>query len=131
MLPHAFPFRFAETVHEGRVAVSLSADAHWGRDGHPYPGTLAVEILAQAAILLLPGPESGDGGTAKAGQEGEALLAGIDGAEIRAPLLPGERLWARLELDRRLGRLVKARGTLERDSGEEVARAGLLLAVGG
>ena len=84
---------------------------------------MAVEILAQAAAVVLPGEE---------GNPRSAWLAGIDGAQFERPLVAGDRLLARAQLEGRFGRLVKARGELRDErSGTLVASASLLLAMDG
>jgi 3-hydroxyacyl-[acyl-carrier-protein] dehydratase len=116
VLPHAYPFRLVEKRGE-EVRVVVSADAHWSRGG-ALPAVLALEILAQAALVQLGG--EGDGG--------RGLLAGVDGAEFRGRLRPGDRLVARTRVAGGFGRMVKVAATLEREDGGAVASAELLLA---
>ncbi len=128
-LPHAFPFRFISSLRSGRPETALSAgDAlPWrGRPEGPFPLSLALEMMAQAALATL----AGDRG---AGEEGRtAHLAGVNGARLLAPLEApieaGDRLSARAELAGRFGALVKVTCALERDD-ETVAEAELLLAL--
>lgn len=108
------------------MEVVLSAGGAWWRGPHSPLRALALEILAQAAIVVLGQGEGGPKGGPKGG-----LLAGIDRAVFRGDLLPGERLEARLELRGRFGRLVKVAGSLSRPGGETVVEADLLLALEG
>lgn len=121
MLPHEYPFRLVERRRGEAVVVSLTVDASWCRGAGAYPAVLALEILAQAAILALPEADAG----------GRGLLAGIDNARFLAPLEPGDELLARLELAGRFGRLIKVSGTLEDAQGRRLVEAGLLLALDG
>ena len=130
MLPQRYPFRLVERVEreegEAVVVVALSADATVlrGAGGADCSLSLAVEILAQSALLLL-------GGAAGAGDQaaGAAFLGGIDEARLLAPLVPGDRLRAYAAVAGRLGAMVKLATRLERD-GERVAEAALLLVRG-
>ena len=96
----------------------LSANSDLGRGPEGMPRVLAIEILAQAAILLLPDLAGA----------GRGLLAGVDDASLQAPLLPGDTLSARIEVVGKFGALVKVRGTLAGDDGHEVASTTLMLA---
>lgn len=125
MLPHAFPFRLVETQEGGGVVVTLSAGGTWWRGRQGPPAVLALEILAQAAILVLARGDGQEGSR----QEGRGLLAGVDRASFHRPLSPGDRLDARVELRGRFGRLVKVTGSLIRQDGEVVTEADLLLAL--
>lgn len=124
MLPHRFPFRLVDRVEGGRVRVALTTDAVWLRGSEGYPAALAVEILAQSAILLLPETTSGGG---------KGLLAGIDGAAFHASPAPGDVLSIEIRQTGRFGTVVRVEGTITRRSGrgdeeEPVAEAALLLA---
>jgi hypothetical protein len=119
MLPHAFPFRLVEGRRADRVGVRVAADGAVLRGEDLASPALAVEILAQAALLLL-------------GEEGggeEVYLAGVDGAECPAPLAAGQLLQAGARVVGRLGSMVKVEAWLEREDASPVARAGLLLIV--
>ena len=102
--------------------LALSAGAVWGRGETPYPGALVIEMLAQAAILLLESPTAGAAGTAGT----QALLAGVEDFELHEPPRPGQRLLATAEVLARFGGTVKVGGRLEAD-GRELATAALLL----
>src|SRR5512135_671755 len=69
-LPQRYPFRLVEQVRGERVVALLTVDGHWLRDAPALPPALALEMMAQAAHLLL----AEDAGAA-------VFLAGIDGAE--------------------------------------------------
>jgi 3-hydroxymyristoyl/3-hydroxydecanoyl-(acyl carrier protein) dehydratase len=84
---------------------------------------LAVEVMAQAALLVLGSAVDGDEAA------GGGLLAGLDTVTLHAPLRPGDRLRAQAELLARMGPLVKVRCALRR--GEAlVVEGSLLLALG-
>jgi hypothetical protein len=126
MLPHAFPFRLVEGGRADRVDVRVTGDAAIMRGEPTASPALAVEILAQAALLLLGEQAGGEAGA------GAVYLAGVDGAECPAPLVAGERLAAGARIVGRFGGMVKVEAWLEREAGAEagpVARAGLLLVV--
>lgn len=119
MLPHEFPFRLVDLQRGEAASASLTANANWLRGGEGLPSALLIEILAQAAILLLP--ETGEGG--------RGLLAGIDQAQFgETPLRPGERLEVRVERAGHFGRLAKVSGSIRSSAGELVCQASLLLA---
>ena len=105
--------------------LALSAGAAWGRGETPYPATLVIEMLAQAAIVLLGNaPTASDGPAANR----SALLAGVEDFVLLEPPRPGQRLLATAELQARFGGTVKVAGRLEAD-GREAATAALLLVV--
>jgi 3-hydroxymyristoyl/3-hydroxydecanoyl-(acyl carrier protein) dehydratase len=110
---------------DGSVVVRLTASAVWSRDAAAWPAVLAIEILAQAAAVVLaegPGAASLEGG--------RGWLAGVDEARFERPLSAGGTLRASFAVEGRFRRMVKARGELRDErSGETVATAGLLLAM--
>lgn len=116
ILPHRFPFELADCRAGERVILSLSAGAVWGRGETPYPGPLVIEMLAQAAILLLADAAAGS----------RAVLAGVEDFALREPPRPGQRLLATAELQGRFGGTFKIGGRLEAE-GRELATAALLL----
>lgn len=110
MIPHRFPFRFFETPEsqgEG-VLIRVTGGGWWSRGG-PIPSFLALEMVAQASIVVLseelPATPAGD----------RVLLAGVQGASFHDPLRPGDTLRARVTLDARFGRILKVTGSLERE----------------
>ncbi len=119
-------------VRSGKPEILPSAgDAlPWrGRALGPYPLTLAVEAMAQAALALLGnlGNAGPDGGG-----ERSAHLAGVNEARLLAPIEgpieSGDRLTAYADLAGRFGPMVKVECHLDRDE-ERVAEAELLLAL--
>jgi acyl dehydratase len=121
----------------------LTASAAWNHDAGAWPAVLAIEILAQAAAVVLA-QEAGDGDPAS----GRGWLAGVDEARFLQPLAPGMTLRARVSVEGRFGRMVKVRGELLSEpagetagqvegqveghsAGQTVASAGLLLAMEG
>lgn len=97
----------------------LTANAAWVRGERALPGWLGLEVLAQAAICLLPSLLEGSGG---------GLLAGIDQAVFHAPLAVGEVMLAEIEVLGRFAQLVKVAGKLRLETGEPRLTAELLLA---
>lgn len=141
ILPHRYPFLLVDSVEEDeegrRVAVLVLSTSAVTRGRRPpeLPAVLAVEILAQASLVLGAPDDAGDASD-DSDEEGRepGLLAGIDDAAFdeeltRRPLAPGDRLRARTEIRGSFGRLTKVQGVLERD-GRRVAEATLLLASG-
>ena len=127
MLPHGFPFRL---VDRGDAAAGLpllwTVNGALDRGAGELPPTLAIEMMAQAALVLL----AREGGAGAAGESaGAGLLAGVEGVVFHAPLRPGDRLEAHATLAGRFGRLVKVRTRLERE-GAAVVEGELLLALG-
>lgn len=88
------------------------------------PFGIALEILAQGALVAFADPADADG----PGPVARGLLAGIDEAELHAPIVPGDELRIEVEVLGRFGPLLKARASLVDDSGRPRASASLLLA---
>ena len=127
MIPHRYPFRFvAERDPAGGLPILCSAGDR-AHGGERYPGFLGIEMLAQASILLL-GDYEGSPGLPEPAPEAfrNVRLGGIQEAEFRDELHPGDLLVARARVEGRLGTTLKVAGTLERD-GRTVLRASLLL----
>ncbi len=118
MLPHEFPFRLVETRPDGRTFARLTTGASWARDAAAYPDAWGIEILAQAAIVLLP----------HEGEGGRGLLAGVDDARYYQRGQAGDTLRIELERKGQFGRLVKVSGRLLLDDETVVMEADLLLA---
>ena len=125
MLPHAYPFALLDRLADGGIGVLVTAGAAQLRGGGELPASLAVEVMAQAALVALA-PEAGEGGGTA--QQGGGLLAGLDTVSFHAPLRAGDLLRAEATLVGRMGPLVKVRCELRRD-GELVVEGGLLLAL--
>jgi 3-hydroxymyristoyl/3-hydroxydecanoyl-(acyl carrier protein) dehydratase len=130
-LPHAYPFRFVEPSGDRAPELAPSAgDAlPWKGDPRgPYPLSLAVEAMAQAALAALPQQGGGEPGA-------QVYLAGIEDARLLAEIHAGDRLAASAELLSRFGPAIKVRCRLKRPSsdsaetGVTVAEATLLLAL--
>jgi 3-hydroxymyristoyl/3-hydroxydecanoyl-(acyl carrier protein) dehydratase len=124
-LPHAYPFRFVETVltapnadfSEGRVAVKVSANGRAVMGAQWLSPLLFVEAIAQSALLLQPGD-------AESGRRG--FLAGIEGFTFTRAPEAGESLEVHLRLAARFGPAVKFEGEV-RSGGLEIARAGVVV----
>lgn len=122
MIPQRFPFRLlATTESKGESSlIRITGDGWWSRGG-AVPSFLAVEMVAQASIVLLASELPG-------GFEGRSvLLAGVREARFHEPLRPGDTLRARSTIESRFGRILKVAGSLERD-GAPVFEGSLLLA---
>ncbi|NLY51595.1 MAG: 3-hydroxyacyl-ACP dehydratase FabZ [Firmicutes bacterium] len=99
-LPHRYPFLMVDRVVElvpGKRAVAIKNvtvnEPHFTGHypGRPImPGVLILEALAQVGGLVVMEPE--DGTTKKV-----PLLAGVDKARFRRPVVPGDQL--RLEVE--------------------------------
>ncbi len=129
-LPHAYPFRFVDSILEdrpqaagpggekwqGRVKSAVSANGRATRDGAWGSPILYVEAIAQAALLL-------EGGDPEIGRQG--FLAGIDGFQTMRPPEAGETLDISVQLAARFGGIVKFEGEIR--SGDEVLARGTVL----
>lgn len=98
--------------------LALSVNASWCRGAATLPPSLGIEILAQAAMLLLP---EGLG-------EKRGLFAGIDRAEVVRQIPAGERLTVTATWLSGFGKVMKVEGTLSSEAGEQCLTAVLLLA---
>ena len=138
MLPHAYPFSLVERASGPFDSPTLAwtVNGALARGGADMPPMLALEMMAQSALVALPagagaGGEPGSGEVA-GGPPRRGLLAGLDGVRFFAPVRPGDVLRARAELVGRFGRLYKARVLLSRVAAagdETVAEGELLLAL--
>ena len=122
MLPQKFPFAFLD--HEGdddgvRVLLTAGGRPHRSR---PLAQGLALEMLAQAALIELvrPPAKDPDGADDSSGEPaGQPAIAGFDDvsyseAWARRPPSPGEQLRAKTELLGRFGPMLKVKGRLHR-----------------
>ncbi len=128
-LPHAYPFRFVDTVLDrtsgesfgGTVSTRLTANARGAMGARWGSPLLLAEALAQAALLL----QDGD---AEAGRKG--FLAGIDGFEVSRVPEAGESLQVVVRLAARFGAVIKFEGEVKSGT-ESVARGAILVRQGG
>ncbi|MCP4655992.1 MAG: hypothetical protein GY856_11310 [bacterium] len=131
MIPHRYPFRLIDVVKPdptvpgraapGRATLRLTANGAIARET-VFPAVLAIEILAQASMVVL-----GRGGG------GLGYLAGADDVELgpalrERPLAPGDTLEATVSQTAAFGSILKVRGQLDRD-GRTVATANLMLSI--
>lgn len=123
-LPHAYPFRFVDTIvleknedfSRGTVSVRVAGNGRASM-GKEWPSALLLaEAMAQAALLL-------EGGDADLGRRG--FLAGLDALELVRPPVPGETLAVEVRLAARFGAMVKFEGVVR--SGEETLARGAVL----
>jgi hypothetical protein len=130
VLPHGYPFRFLERSPAGSVTLLWTVNGALARGAAEAPAFLAVEMMAQAALVALPppAPERAAEGAEPATRGG--LLAGLEDVRLNAPLRAGDEVRAEAAVLGRFGRLVKARVLLVRGD-ETVAEAVLLLALEG
>jgi 3-hydroxymyristoyl/3-hydroxydecanoyl-(acyl carrier protein) dehydratase len=127
-LPHAYPFRFVETVIEprnpdfsrGTVHVAVSANGRASAGEAWQSPLLLAEAIAQAALLL-------EGGDPEVGRTG--FLAGIDGFQAERAPRAGETLEVRVRLAARFGAIVKFDGEVFCGS-ETLARGSVLVKKG-
>jgi hypothetical protein len=125
-LPHAYPFRFVDTVvsernedfSEGAVLLRVTGGARasmgeaWGSP------LLLAEAIAQSALLL-------EGGDADLGRRG--FLAGLDGLEMSRAPVPGESLRVDIRLAGRFGAMVRFEGTVRSLEGDETLARGAVI----
>ena len=127
-LPHAYPFRFVDTVSEvsgdesfgGTVSTRLTANGRGAMGPEWGSCVLLAEALAQAALLL-------QGGDVDAGRRG--FLAGIDSFEVSRRPQAGETLDVVVRLAARFGAVIKFEGEI-RSGAETVARGSILVRQG-
>lgn len=128
-LPHRYPFLMLDRVLEAgpsgvraikNVSVNEPHFAGHFPDRPVMPGVLIIEALAQASGFLLEGQR--EPGTV-------ALLAGVDNARFRRPVVPGDQLVIECKLEYFRRGLAKAHATASVD-GERVAEADITFAVG-
>ena len=125
MLPHAFPFRLVDRFDGGDgLRLTWTVGGALDRGAGQAPTVLAVEMMAQAALMLVA-----SGGAGEAESSGPGLLAGADRVVFHAAVRAGDRLEAHAELTGRFGRLMKVRTRLTRE-GALVVEGDLLLALG-
>jgi predicted hotdog family 3-hydroxylacyl-ACP dehydratase len=121
-LPHGYPFRLLDRVGGGAVEVLVAGNAAQLRGAAELPPFLAVEVMAQAALVTLASTAASDDSPSG------GLLAGVESVVVHAPLRAGDRLRAHATLLVRMGALVKVRCELRRGA-ELVVEGGLLLAL--
>lgn len=133
-LPHAYPFRFVDTIArgagplpdaarttletgwDGTVLVRVSANGRASMGGPWQSPLLIAEAIAQAVLLLV-------GEDAEAGRRG--FLAGIDSFEVSRPPRPGESLTIHVRLSARFGAIAKFQADVT--SGAETIGRGAIL----
>lgn len=125
-LPLGYPYLFLDRVLSrtpeevvAQKCVTINEPYFQGHFRPPFPsvmpGTMILEGMAQAAGLLL--------------EEGVlAVLAEVERARFRRPVVPGDRLTFRVRALRRRGPVLQAHARTEID-GELVAEATLTLVV--
>lgn len=104
-LPHVFPFRFVERIRsrlsvngEGTVRAVVSANAFAQQALPLLPLPVAVEMMAQAALLL-------QGGDPEIGRKG--FLAAVDRVRLTGAIRPGDELEIRIRIAGRFGPMVR------------------------
>ncbi len=116
-LPHRFPFRWLDGVEGGKARALVSANSTWLRGDAAVPSAFLVELVAQAAAVLLPEP-----GAAPR----QHWLAGIDRLEMHAEVRAGDLLEVSVVAGRRFGPAMRVEGTVS-TAGTAVADVVLLL----
>jgi len=114
-LPHRYPFMLVDRVLCYEVGKEITAVKNVSMNepffpGHfPYhpvmPGVLIVEALAQAAAIL-----SFKSRNAKPSEDSVYYFAGIDKARFKKPVLPGDQLILKVNIDRVLRGIWKYSG---------------------
>lgn len=128
-LPHGYPFLLLDRgpdggASKGEIEVLVSANAALLRGASGLPPFLALEVMAQAALMALPA----SGGAASAARGG--MLAGVESVTLQRPLRAGDRALVRAVVVGRLGPVVKVRAELRCDD-ETIAEGELLLVLEG
>jgi 3-hydroxymyristoyl/3-hydroxydecanoyl-(acyl carrier protein) dehydratase len=127
-LPHAYPFRFVDTVAQpagpdfsnGRVLARVSSNGR-GAMGEAWQSPmLLAEAIAQAALLL-------EGGDPEAARHG--FLAGIQELEVTRAPRAGETLEIEVGLAGRFGPVLRFDGSVSAN-GERLARGSVLVRKG-
>ncbi len=114
MLPHQYPFRFVEeSPPGGPVTVSVSHGSPWLQRFPSLGLALAIEMMAQAAHVLLSGGPT-------------VYLAGVENAELFSEIEPGDRLQAEASVLAGFGGMTKVATSLARQE-TRVAQATLIL----
>jgi 3-hydroxymyristoyl/3-hydroxydecanoyl-(acyl carrier protein) dehydratase len=125
---HAHPFRMIDRVLERGedrcLAVKLVTADEVLQDGRanpgpPYPSSLVIEAMAQAAIPLAAGAAPPGGSPApSAGPRG--VIVAIDGVRVHRQVLPGERLRISAAIVARFGGMIRiaGRAAAEREGAE-------------
>ncbi len=113
-LPHVFPFRFVETIvdplspgGEGSVRAVVSADARSTQRLSTLPIPVAVEMMAQSALLL-------QGGDPAVGRKG--FLVGLNRVRLRGVVRPGDELEIKVKIAGRFGPMVRFSARMLRGS---------------
>lgn len=127
-LPHRHPFLFVSKVIEvtpGRYAIAeyQVPDDHYAFQGHfpgkpIFPGALLLEAMAQTGGIALNAVEKGR----------LMLLAGVDKARFKRPVVPGDLLVIRAKVVEVRGRFVMVTASASRAE-DRVAAADLVYAV--
>lgn len=130
LLPHRYPILLVDRVLEinetevvAEKLVSVNEPFFQGHfPGRPImPGVLILEAIAQAGAI---GILQGEPGPRKRG----VVLAGINKARFRKPVLPGTILTLHVQLVRRRGDLIVMEG-VARSNGETMAEAEMMAAL--
>ncbi len=128
-LPHAYPFRFVDTVTaapdgtsswSGRVRARVSSNGRAAMGEGWQSPLLYAEAIAQAALLL----RAGDAEKARSG-----FLAGIEGFSAERSPIAGETLDVSVRLAGRFGLVVRFDGEVK-SAGETLARGSVLVREG-
>lgn len=123
-LPHAYPFRFVDTIvrernadfSEGTVSLRVSAGGRAAMGESWGSRLLLAEAIAQSALLLEGGEEV---------IQRRGFLAGLDGLELTRAPFAGETLTVDVRLAGRFGAMAKFEGRVR--SGEETLARGAIL----
>lgn len=110
MLPHRYPMLLVDRVLEYtqgkhlKAIKNVSINENFFNGHFPekavMPGVLIIEAMAQAACLLLLKEEDIRARAMDATSERLILLAGVDRARFRRPVVPGDQLVMDVYLDK-------------------------------
>jgi 3-hydroxymyristoyl/3-hydroxydecanoyl-(acyl carrier protein) dehydratase len=128
--PHAYPFRFVDTVSQressgaeggalGRVRIRVTANARASMGEGWQSTALYPEAIAQAALLL-------EGGDAETGRRG--YLAGVSDLSMERAPRAGETLEISIRMGGRFGAMFRFDGEVRGgDAGDEILARGSVL----
>lgn len=133
-LPHRYPFLLVDRViewHKGKSIIAyknVTANEEFFQGHFPgnpvMPGVLMLEALAQAAGLLAFLSED-----TYPDQVSQFYFAGIDEVRFRRPVLPGDQLMLKVNIERVMRGIWKYNALAEVD-GEEVTSCKMMIAIG-
>lgn len=101
LLPHARPFLFVDGVTAIEPGTSIQAFYRMKPDEFFFPGHFPGNPIVPGVILIEALAQAGAIAVLAAGNEGRLpLLAGVDEARFRSPVLPGDTVTFTVDIER-------------------------------